>query len=361
MTKVKFWTSIGDKDPFVGAESAARFEREGWDGVALFDSQCLFPDVWSYLTLCAQATKTVALRTGVTNPITRHPSVTAAAAASIQLVSKGRFVLGVGRGDSALAYIGAAPMVIGKFEPYMEMLQTYLRGEMVPLEDAGALVTDAVASFDKLAIGKAPAGSSLTWLKSFDLPKVPLEAMVTGPTAIEAAARVADIVTFGLAGEANRLRWGVETARNAATAAGRDPDSLQLGAYVPVIPHADINVAREMARGGVATMARFSIMNKTVVGPTQGNQQATLEKLAQVYDMNKHDVGGGGPQKEAVDAEFIDQFAIVGPPDRCIARLKELVDLGITTFTIGGSGSGGADMETSYRLLIEEVLPAVRG
>ena len=358
MAKPQFWTSIQAKDPFAGAAHAAQLERDGWDGAVLYDSQCLFPEVWSYLTLCAQATKTITLATGVTNPITRHPSVTACAAATVQLISGGRFVLGVGRGDSALAFIGAAPMVMNQFEPYLAMLQTYLRGDMVPLEEAGALVLGAEKNFDKVAIHDSPPGSSLTWLENAPMAKVPLEAMVTGPKAIQAAARVADVVVFGLAGEVNRIRWGVEVAREAAKAIGRDPSALRMGAYVPVFPHPDVTVARTMVRGLVASMARFSVMNKAVVGPTEAKQHEALTKIAQVYDMNKH--GRGGAQGEIIDDEFIDQFAVVGPPDHCVARLREIAALGIGRFTLGLPQSPGADLDTAYRLLCKEVLPALR-
>lgn len=358
MATPKFWTAINDKDPRAVASRAAQFERDGWDGAVLVDSQCLFPEVWCLLAVCAQATKTISLSVGVTNPITRHPSVTASAAATVQMLSGGRFVLGVGRGDSALAYIGAAPMIMGRFESSLEMLQRYLRGEMVSLEEAGALVHGAERSFEKVALHDAPSGSSITWLEKFDVPKVPLEAMVTGPKAIQAAARVADSVVFLVGAEADRVRWAIETAREAAQAAGRDRAALEMGAYVCVVPHSDVNVAREMARGYAASMARFSIMNKTVVGPTHGKQREILEKIAQVYDMNAH--GRGGAQGEVVDAEFIDQFTIAGPPEKCIARLKELIDVGVDRFTMPLPQIESPDMDEAYRLLCTEVLPALR-
>src|SRR5579863_7488273 len=81
-------------------------ESQGWDGIALADTQCISEDVFVLLGLAAQATTKVKLMTGVTNPYTRHPSVTAGAIATIQAVSRGRAVLGIGRGDSALGQIG---------------------------------------------------------------------------------------------------------------------------------------------------------------------------------------------------------------------------------------------------------------
>src|SRR4051795_8941889 len=105
MTKrTEFWTNFTSKDAREAPAEARRLEADGWDGAVMVDSQCMFPDVWTYLTACALATNRMKLATGITNPITRHPSVTAAAAASLQLLTNGRAVLGIGRGDSALAY-----------------------------------------------------------------------------------------------------------------------------------------------------------------------------------------------------------------------------------------------------------------
>ncbi|PZH18832.1 hypothetical protein C1I97_03165 [Streptomyces sp. NTH33] len=141
----EFWTNLTSKDPRQAFAEAAKLEADGWDGAVMVDSPCMFPEVWACLAVCAQATSRMKLATEVTNPITRHPSVTAAAAASLQMISDGRAVLGVGRGDSALAYVGASSMPISAFEHYLEVLQTCLRGEMVDMEDASAMVVNAKA------------------------------------------------------------------------------------------------------------------------------------------------------------------------------------------------------------------------
>ena len=79
------------------------------DGFAVVDSQNLSGDSYVALAMAARDTKKIKLGTGVTNPLTRHPAATASAIASIQLISDGRAVLGIGRGDSSLAHIGRAP------------------------------------------------------------------------------------------------------------------------------------------------------------------------------------------------------------------------------------------------------------
>jgi 5,10-methylenetetrahydromethanopterin reductase len=92
----------------VGARRPRR-RPSGWasNGLLLADSQNLVGDVFVELGVLARATRRLGLGTGVINPVTRHPAVTAAAIASLQLGSGGRAVL-VGRGDSSLTQLGLA-------------------------------------------------------------------------------------------------------------------------------------------------------------------------------------------------------------------------------------------------------------
>ena len=100
----------------LAAAQAERAEQRGWDGILFADSQNLAGDVYVTLALAAEATGRIAIGTGVTNPYTRHPAVTAASIATIQELTEGRAVLGIGRGDSALAYLGLAPAPVPVFE-----------------------------------------------------------------------------------------------------------------------------------------------------------------------------------------------------------------------------------------------------
>ncbi|MDQ3894787.1 MAG: LLM class flavin-dependent oxidoreductase [Actinomycetota bacterium] len=97
----------------------------------LADSQNLQAEVFVELAFAVRATERVKLGTGVTNPLTRHPAVTAAAAATLEAESGGRTVLGVGRGDSAVTFVGARPAPVAVLEEFVRRLQRYLRGEVV--------------------------------------------------------------------------------------------------------------------------------------------------------------------------------------------------------------------------------------
>jgi 5,10-methylenetetrahydromethanopterin reductase len=117
--------------PGSAERAAVRAEAQGWDGLTFTDSQHLAGDPYGTLCLAARATETLGLATGVTPPGTRHPAVTASAIATVQVESDGRAVLGIGRGDSALALLGRRPVGVAAFEEYLVQVQAYLRGEEV--------------------------------------------------------------------------------------------------------------------------------------------------------------------------------------------------------------------------------------
>src|ERR1043166_6458601 len=132
----ELWT-MGLSLPTHAARMARSAEEAGWDGMLVVDSQNLAGDAYVGLTLAAQATTRLRLGTGVTNPFTRPPAVTASAIASVQVASNGRAVLGIGRGDSSLAYLGLAPAPVAVFGAYLERVQRYLRGEAVEFSAGG--------------------------------------------------------------------------------------------------------------------------------------------------------------------------------------------------------------------------------
>lgn len=76
-------------------------EQLGFEGVWVADSQSIFRDAFSALTLFAEHTKKMMLATGVTNAVTRHPAVLAQSFATLDEISGGRAILGIGVGESA--------------------------------------------------------------------------------------------------------------------------------------------------------------------------------------------------------------------------------------------------------------------
>ena len=354
---VELWT-IRLLLPGQASRWAQRAEEEGWDGIAVGDSQSLAADAFVELGIAVNETRRVGLGTAVTNPVTRHPAVVASAIAAIHGESGGRANLGVGRGDSALAHLGLAPAPLPMFERFVSRLQGYLRGDDVdfePSKDGGGAVPPS-ASLD---MGDQPTASRLQWIPA-SLPKVPVDVFASGPKVISFGATVADRLTLAVGSDPARVRWAVDLARQARRSAGLDPLSQPVGVALPLVVHPDPSRARQLAAGGVASFARFSVMHGKVHGPVDEGHRRTLEAVRASYDMRKH-YAAGSAQSSAVTDGLVDAFGIAGPPSFCVERILELHELGISRFTFQMSVAGGDQeaMQASRRLVVDEVIPAL--
>lgn len=352
--RLEFWTTTRVESPAIMSSYASRAEGQGWDGIIAADTQNLVPDPYVRLSAAACGTVTLKLAVAVTNVTTRHPAVTAAAIASLNTLSDGRAVLGLGRGDSALAHVGAHQPTTARFERYTRALHAYLAGEDVAL--------DQIADWGNIGglsptMGNTPAVSRLNWL-SPEYTGVPIHVAASGPRTIEMATRAADAVTFSLGADRARLEWAVSVARAAYGKAGPPP---ALGAYVPIAPFEDPARVRAMTSGVAATFARMSAMYGHVSAPVaDAAETSAYQDIAVNYDMTKH--ASRGTQTDAMPQEFLERFAVVGSPARCVDRLSELIDVGIRRFylVVGSIDSTVEDLAEAHEILAQAVLPKLR-
>jgi 5,10-methylenetetrahydromethanopterin reductase len=342
-----------------GAQRAAQeIEAAGWDGMLVVDSQNLSGDPYVSLALAATATSRIGLGTGVTNSVTRHAAATATAITSVNRVSNGRAVLGIGRGDSALAHLGRAPARLGQFERYLKQLQTYLKGESVSFDEID-IPTEFAPPMSELHLHDAPPASRIAWIAGGA--KVPVEVAASGPKVIAMAAIHTERVMFTLGADIERIAWGIDLARKARKDAGLDPKGVAFGAYINMGCHTDMDAARSLVRGGLTTFARFSVMHGKANGPASEKDRQVLENLRTNYDMKAH-THGDSRQAGTLTDDFIDRFAVVGPPDRCIARLKSLAALGLDKVAISGASRGAEvnDITVGKKLVADKVIPGMR-
>ncbi len=326
--------------PRRSASIARTIEEMGFATLLYPDSQNLAPDPWSELCVAAGATTRLKLGPGVTNSVTRDAAVTATAALTLQAESKGRAVLGLGRGDSAVQRIGKRQDRVASFERYVGTVQQYLRGGVVERD-----------GFE----------SRIEWLAELDLPKVPVFVAATGRRVIEVAARHADAVCLAAGADPSHLGALLAHARAAAAAAGRDPRSLRYGAFVTSLIHPDRQVARDALRGAVATFARFSAFNGSDLTQLPEPLRSTAQYLREHYDMRDHTRTNVAHTAGISDA-FVDWFAIAGPAEIALPRFRALAALGLDfCYVVAGSSNMPRDLAGASLLhLAQEIVPALR-
>jgi 5,10-methylenetetrahydromethanopterin reductase len=325
--------------PGLGGMMASGAEAAGWDSIWFADTQNLAADVYVSLGMAAVATNSVQLCTGVTNPVTRHPAVTASAISSVQVASGGRAVLGIGRGDSSLGFLGQRPASPVLFEQYLTRLRAYLHGQPANL--------DGISSVNE-------------WIAMSGQPPVPIDVAATGPKITALAGRLADRVTFAVGADIGRLTEAIALVRTARAAAGFDPKSISVGAYVNVVAHPDRAMARSLVKGSAASFAHFSGM----AGASRVANESmapTFEALGSGYNMADH-ARADSTHASTLTDEFLDAFAIAGPVDDCVARLSALMEVGLDRIVMvpGSRDADRAELMSSIGRISEEVLPRLR-
>ena len=316
-------------------------EELSFDGLTLTDSQNLSNETYIALTLAAKATNALKLGPGVTNPITRHAAVTASAAATLQEVSNGRMMIGIGRGDSSLFNIGFKPANPDVFRKYIEDIQSYLSGSV---------------------LDKSGYDSQLRWLVDSKLPKVPLDVAATGPKIIAIGAELGERVSFSLGADFERIKWGVgqvQALLNKNKDNQKQPPSL--GVYLNICIHNDVDRAAELVRPGVGIFAHFTGMpgaNRDNINPVD---QTVFDTLGKQYDKKRHGRAEAS-HAQKMPIEFIERFSLIGSAEKCIDRLLAIKKLGIERiFVIGPRPDHfGQEADEAQARFAKEVIPALK-
>ena len=354
---MEFWTTTVGMPAHV-ARAAQRAEELGWDGIGVPYAPLLAADPYVCLAAAASVTSTLQVGNWVATPASHTPASAAGSIKTVQVVSQGRAVLGLGRGDSALAYLGMAPAPLKFFEAYVSRLRNYLQGIPQPFDldlDGG----NHFPPVDRLGLAQqaedARFGMGMT-----DAPAVPLDMVGTGPKVLAIAGRYADRVTTAVGGDAERVAWALGEVAAARQRAGVS-HPVSLGAWVPVAVTDDLAAGRRMLSGVTTSMARFTAMHGKAVAPVAEDDRKIYERVHDAYELHGH-FQEGSPQSKQVPDDFIDRFAVIGPPEACVERLQALIDLGVERFVISGpSPATTPDLALQADLLFSsEVMPALR-
>ena len=197
---------------------AERANRYGYAMIGIADTPGNAMDPWVSAAMVARASRRARVALCVTNLLTRHPAVSAAAIASLDHVANGRAVLGIGAGHSGTRNVGLQKSRAKDLAEGVTFIRTLLRGEPAALGTAAA---------------------HLPWIKR--APPVFLAA--SHPKPLQAAGATADgaFANFGLAAEnirdpEKRRSWRAPrppAARRTTSRFGRSPRSTATRTATP--------------------------------------------------------------------------------------------------------------------------------
>lgn len=302
-------------------------EETGFSHAWKGDSQSIFRDPYVTLALCARETSTIQLGTAVTTPVARHPAVTVRAFASLDEVSNGRAILGIGAGDTTCLHLGLKPASTGVLEDAITCMRNLLDGEDGTYEGR-----------------KVPA------LSTFEPTHVPIYLAANGPKMLRLAGRLCDGVIASVGATNELLTYVVETIGQAAEEAGRDPKSVDIVVQIGC----DVSEDREEARRNVRTyVARRPIA--AVPLEKSGFTAEETRRFQEAYRYQEHMLTQA-EHADLVPEEWIDHFSLAGTPDEVIEKLDAFVRAGVNqVFLLSTTG----DAVSLMRKFSEKIIPAV--
>jgi 5,10-methylenetetrahydromethanopterin reductase len=296
-------------------EAAEYSESHGIQSLWLPDSQMIHRDLYVSLALCAARTKRIKLGTAVTNPVTRDITITACAISTLDEISNGRAILGIGPGDSSVRRIDRSPATVSQLEIAVSNIRRICRGEELKFLDGDS--------------------ASMRWSRR----DIPIYISATGPRMLELAGRAGDgvIVNVGTGDAAMRnalskVKKGLDRRR------GRP--SFQVADFSFVSLSEDRRSAIEAARPYVVWYWK----NARHLFRENGIETKSLERVDMESKYVEHDyihadsLNSASVHSNLITDEMVDNFTVAGTPEDCLKKLRNKERAGVGVFIARHTG-----------------------
>ena len=321
---------VSPREPLSRTSRLARdIDRRGFDILWYIDFQLGMKDVYAAMNLAALSTERVLIGAGVTNLVTRHPTVTANATVALDELSSGRAVLGLGAGWSAVLGAGGKPSKLGDLRAGIDGFRRLFTGEACEL--FGTRVRLATATR-----------------------QIPIYLAASQPAMLRLAGEVCDGVVLMGAADPEFCSWQLDFIHEGLAAAGRDRRELTIDLFVTMSvgdnEAAAIGDIRAWATSQAATFHPWKRMP-----PAWERFRPEFARAARAYQLVDH-LSLQARHRRIVSDDFARSVALAGDLDTCVDRLRRLwrLDIDRVTFALL---SGGRQQRLAH--LSDTVIPAV--
>ena len=252
--------------------------------------------------MCIEHTQTMRFGPCVTNPGVRDWSVAASLFGSLAFQSKGRFDIGVGRGDSSLRVMGKKPANLSEVVDFCDKVRSMVRGDQTVYSDC-------------------PTPVEFPWANGYELP---IWIAAYGPKAIKVAGA-----------EPMICKWLADQTIKAGVKKNRNMDDYQVMAAAPAyIGSMDHCVERTkwfpaMVGNHVADIVQRYGTDSSAIP----SSLASYIEKRRGYDYQRHGQSDN-PFLDFITPDVVADFAVLGSPDQHIEKLYRLKEAGVTQFNI---------------------------
>lgn len=309
----------------------------GFDTLWIADERFYY-DVYAIMALAAQVTSRVQIGSSVTDPYSRHAAQTARAIATIDRISNGRAILGIGAGVSGLREMG-----ISRDKPVR-----WTR-ECVELCRRlwGGGVVDYHGQTVQFNTGKLDFATR---------PDIPVFLAARAPAMTQLAGEIGDGAILGDLASPLTFAYGNNLIARGASKAGKDPARVEKVVWLQTFIHKDGKFARQKARWMTANLLRSSRAYLKEMGLDVPD--SVLDKLVwPAYHLSEANIGEAA---RYAPEECIPHLTLSGDPDMVGEQIQSLFAAGADHVAILCWPVGDQTPDQGRELFARSVMPFVK-
>lgn len=340
---VRFGVGMAPVEPLKKVVATAKLAEElGFEYVVHAD-QRFAGEKDVFVTLAADALNTSRVKLGpcVSDPFSRIPALLAVAIASLDELSGGRAVLGLGAGGSGFAQLHLERKHVNQaIREAIVMIKALLAGDVVNFDGQLFKLTDAQLKF------KARRD-------------IPIYLATRSPMNLELAGELADGALIATYVSKDQLKFAVDRVRAGAEKAGRKLEDVKLISWVYTSISDDGHQAVENVRYFV-TQAIINTAPEAYPTILAGFHPDLPAFLSKCRDGGREGIEAAYKDRTYMTEDVIKRFSVAGTAEDCVAKIKEISSFGIEDIWLRCFSAPRSEIEHEKVIVpfAEKVMPA---
>lgn len=340
---VRFGVGMAPVEPLKKVVATAKLAEElGFEYVVHAD-QRFAGEKDVFVTLAADALNTSRVKLGpcVSDPFSRIPALLAVAIASLDELSGGRAVLGLGAGGSGFAQLHLERKHVNQaIREAIVMIKALLAGDVVNFDGQLFKLTDAQLKFTARR-------------------DIPVYLATRSPMNLELAGELADGALIATYVSRDQLKFAVDRVRAGAEKAGRKLEDVKLISWVYTSISDDGHQAVENVRYFV-TQAIINTAPEAYPTILAGFHPDLPAFLSKCRDGGREGIEAAYKDRTYMTEDVIKRFSVAGTAEDCVAKIREISSFGIDDIWLRCFSAPRSEVEHEKVIVpfAEKVMPA---
>lgn len=312
------------------AERARRVEDLGFDYFWVPDER-LYRSAYISLAVIAGATERIQIGPAVTNPYTRTPAMTAATIATLDEMSGGRTILGVGAGGALEVHGLERTAPVRRIRELVETVRALTGGGTV----------------------RYPGGQAQDVSLDFAAPRTtPVFIAARGASTLALAGEIADGAIIGGFAQPAGIAYAKGRIEEGLARAGRTWEAIHTVAWIFI----SVDDDSSRARAAVERMVLAAIVSSRPILDQLGIRLAD-ELVAGLDATDWAYPTDASVAAKLLDDDTVSAFSVSGTPDECVDQLKFLREAGVDQVSFVIMPPQGSSVDDVIELIAAEVIP----